>query len=220
MTQIEHQLVAMAQYVPVEIFCFFGAMIEEIVAPIPSPIVMTVTGSIAEAQGHVFSYLFWLALIGAVGKTFGAWVVYMISDKAEDIVIGKLGKFLGVTHKEVESIGKHFSGGWKDDVILFVARALPIMPTAPVSIVAGVIKINMRTYIVSTFLGVYVRNMLYLYLGFAGLSTYQNLLGGLDSLESIMQVLMVGVVIGAVAFAYYKRSKGDFLANFKQKFKL
>lgn len=217
MAQIEQQLIAMAEKVPVEIFCFFGAMIEEIVAPIPSPLVMTVTGSIAEAQGQTFAYLFWLALIGAIGKTFGSWIVYMVSDKAEDVVIGKWGKFLGVGHKEVESIGKHFSGGWKDDVILFVARALPIMPTAPVSIVCGVIKVNMRTYIVSTFFGTYIRNMIYLYLGFAGLSTYQNLLGGLDSLESIVQVLMAGVVLGAVVFAYYRRSKGDFLEQFKRK---
>ena len=137
-------LMGYAQKVPLDLFVFGGAMVEEILAPIPSPLVMTLGGSIALAQKFPWMMLLWLALVGAVGKTLGSWLVYFVSDKAEDLVVGKLGKFLGVTHKEIENIGKYFYGDWRDDLIILLARALPIMPTAPVSIACGVIKVNLR----------------------------------------------------------------------------
>lgn len=193
--------------VPLSLFASLGAFIEEVIAPIPSPLVMTLTGSILGVQqGSVASFL-GLAFIAAIGKTLGSVLVYVISDKAEDVVIGKFGKILGVTHKEIESIGKYFKGGIKDDIILFIARALPIMPTAPVSIVCGVIKLNMRTYITSTFLGTFVRNMIYLYIGYTGLSTYHEIAGGLNGIESVIQILLGVVLLAFVIWAYHRRRK-------------
>jgi len=217
----ETWLTAWAQVVPLEWFVFVGAMIEEIVAPIPSPLVMTLGGSLSAAQNSPLSFLATLALIGAVGKTLGSWLVYFVADKAEDLVVNRWGKFLGVSHKEIESIGKHFNGGWRDDVILFLARAVPIMPTAPVSIGCGVIKINIRTYLTSTFLGTLVRNIFYLWLGYAGLSSAENVLSGLDSIEKLIQVLMAGMGLVLVVFMYYKRSKEkDILTKIKTFFKV
>ena len=68
--------------VPLEIFTFFGAMGEEIIAPIPSPLVMTLAGSIASSQNKTFVFLLWLALLGALGKTIGAYVIYVFFNKA------------------------------------------------------------------------------------------------------------------------------------------
>src|SRR5690606_32340582 len=160
---ILHQL---AGVLPTEIFVAIGAFVEELVAPIPSPLVMTLGGSLAASQGKTLTYLGLLALLGAIGKTVGSWLIYLIADKAEDFVMNKIGKFVGVTHREVEIIGKHLNKGWRDDVILFLLRAVPIMPTAPVSIVCGLIKLNLRTYLTSTFFGTLVRNVFYLYLGY------------------------------------------------------
>jgi membrane protein DedA with SNARE-associated domain len=210
-------LVGYAQEVPLELFIFAGAMIEEILAPIPSPVIMTLGGSIALAQNFPWVMLLWLALLGAIGKTLGSWLVYFVSDKAEDIVVGKFGKFLGVTHKEIESIGKYFYGDWRDDFIIFIARALPIMPTAPVSIACGVIKVNLRSYLVGTFAGTYVRNVMYLWLGFAGLASFESIMAGLDTAESIVQVIMVAVMLVILAVIYKRRSKTDFMTMIKNK---
>jgi membrane protein DedA with SNARE-associated domain len=198
-----------ATKMPLELFVLLGSFIEEVIAPIPSPFIMTLSGSIAKAQDQAIFYLILLSFFGAIGKTLGAWVLYIIADKAEDVIVGKYGKFFGVTHKEIESIGRRFNKGLRDDVFLFLARAIPIIPSAPVSVVCGLIKLNIRTYLLSTFLGTSVRNMLYLYVGYVGLSSYESVLGGLDSVESIVQIVIGVGIVGIIGWAYYKRKKSQ-----------
>jgi membrane protein DedA with SNARE-associated domain len=105
-TRFEEILIASADQVPLEIFAFASSFIEEVLAPIPSPAVMMLTGSIASLQGRPFYNLFILCLLGAVGKLLGAIIVYFIADKVEDIFSWKLAKFFGVTHEDIESFGK------------------------------------------------------------------------------------------------------------------
>ena len=104
LASIEEALKNSANYLPLEISSFLGGLIEEIVAPIPSPFVMAAVGSAAFAQSKGFFSLLVLALVGSLGKTLGAWVIYVIADKLEDVVVGKWGRFLGVSHQEVEGI--------------------------------------------------------------------------------------------------------------------
>lgn len=213
--QLTDQLTVYANLVPLEIFVFLGAAIEEILAPIPSPIVMTIAGSLAVAQGKIWTDLVILALIGAVGKTLGCYILYIASDKLEDIVIGKFGKFFGLSHKEIESLGMHFSGGLRDDIIIFLARAIPIVPTAPVSIVCGAIKIRLRTYLVSTFLGTIIRNMFYLYLGYVGLASYEKVIGQFESLEKIATVTLGLALVGGIAVIWYAKNKDKLFEKLK-----
>jgi len=215
--QIEAWLADLSARIPVELFIFFGAFIEEVIAPIPSPLVLTLAGSIAFSQKHALVFLLWLSLVGTVGKTLGAWLVYFIADKLEDVIVGRFGKFIGVAHKDVEGIGKHFKGGWKDYFILFILRALPVIPSAPLSVVCGIIKINLRTYLVATFLGTYVRNLIFLYIGYAGVATYTSLLGGLESIESVVQILVLVGFVGLIVWAYTQRKKGVSFNWFKNK---
>src|SRR3989338_7127201 len=112
---IEEALKNSANYLPLELSAFLGALVEEIVAPIPSPFVMAAVGSVAFAQSKGLAALVWLSFVGAVGKTVGAWVVYYISDKLEDVVVGKFGRFFGVSHQEIKSVGKHFTRRSKDN---------------------------------------------------------------------------------------------------------
>ncbi len=198
----------MAHVVPLPIFTFGGAFIEEVVAPIPSPLVMTLAGTLAAGDNQPMQMLLWLALIGAVGKTLGSYLVYVIADKAEDIVIGKLGKFVGVSHKEVEQFGSYLNHGKRDDIVLLILRALPIVPTAPVSLVCGLIKINLTTYLRSTFFGTLIRNMFYLYLGYTSLGALESLNGGLDSMESIGYVI-IALLLGLLTLFFFSQRQKD-----------
>ena len=196
-----------AEILPLPWFTFFGALLEEVVAPIPSPLVMTLAGSLAGSSGATWMYLCFIALVGAVGKTLGSYIVYVIADKGEDLVMGKFGKFLGVTSKEVEIIGKHLNKGWQDDVVLFLLRAVPIIPTAPVSLVCGLIKLNLRTYLTSTFFGTLVRNMFYLYLGFTSVNALESLNEGIDSFEKFGYLALLILVAVVMVYIYLQRKK-------------
>lgn len=194
----------LSRIIPLEAYVVVGSILEELIAPIPSPLVMTSAGTLAEAAGKTYAYLIVLALLAAVGKTLGCWIFYVIGDKAEDLVLGKFGKFLGLSHKSVEHIGKHFNGSIKDDLIVFGLRALPLLPSTPLSVLAGVIKLNLRTFIVASFLGNIVRSLFFLYLGYTGISTLSH---GIDSIQSLITVLIGLVIVALVGWAYLNRAK-------------
>jgi len=190
---------------PLPWFTFVGAFVEELIAPIPSPLVMTLAGSLAAAQGSAVMYLGFLALIGSIGKTIGSYLVYVIADKGESFFTGKWGKYLGLSSKDIETIGKQLNHGWRDDIVVFLLRAVPIMPTAPVSIVCGMIKLNLRTYLVSTFLGTLVRNIFYLYLGFTSVGALESLNEGIDSFEKFGYLILLILIAGILLYIYRQR---------------
>ncbi len=202
---VTQSLLVWAQNVPLEIFAFVASFIEEVLAPIPSPVVMTVTGSIAAAQEKAMWYILILSCIAAAGKTVGAVLVYYISAKAEDVLIPHFGKYIGVTHEEVESLGKRLNGGWKDLWVLLFLRALPIMSSMVVSVCCGFVKIPMRVYLVSTFFGTIIRDFFYLYVGYTGIEALHNLVEGFDSVESVIQALVALAIVVFVGWIYWKR---------------
>ena len=214
--ELLHQLSGL---VPLPVFTFVGALVEEIVAPIPSPIVMTLAGSMAASLGSPWIYLGFLALIGAIGKTIGSYVVYLISDKGEDLIMTKFGKYLGITHREVETISKHLNHGWRDEIMIFLLRAVPIMPTAPVSIVCGLIKVSLPTYLSATFFGTLVRNIFYLYLGFTSLGALESLNEGIDSLEKFGYLILLVLIALLFLYIYLQKKKNVGLSFLEKKSK-
>jgi membrane protein DedA with SNARE-associated domain len=207
--QFTNVLTNIANLVPLPLFTFLGALIEEIIAPIPSPIIMTLAGSLASAANQNWIYLLLLALTGSVGKTIGAYVIYYIADKAEDVVIQKFGKFIGINEQDVEKISQKLNSGTRDDIVLFFLRAIPIIPTAPVSVVCGLIKTNLKTYLYTTFLGTIVRNIFYLYLGFTSLSAIDSINSDIDTFEKIGYGVIL-VLVGIIFLYIYKlKNKRD-----------
>jgi membrane protein DedA with SNARE-associated domain len=205
-------LESLAGQVSVTWFTLIGAFIEELIAPIPSPLVMTLAGSISASQQRTLLFLLLLAVIGSVGKTLGSLIIYLVADKAEDFFIDRFGRFLGVSHGDTEGLGKMFSQGRRDDLTIFLLRAIPIMPTAPVSVIAGLIKLDLRTYIVSSFLGTIIRNLIYLYLGYTSLGAIESVTTGFDSLEKFGYLaLAIGMAV-AVIWMYQKRRQGKGLS--------
>src|SRR3989338_9462926 len=214
MEQIINLIKTLANTIPLDVFAFIGSFMEEIIAPIPSPLVMITAGTLAHTQNHTLLYLFWLALAASLGKTIASWLYYVLADKSEDLVLTRFGKYVGVSHKEVESMSRHFNGTWKDDVVLLVLRSLPIMPTSLVSVVCGFIKLNMRTYLQSTFIGYFIRSFIFLYIGYTGMATYGNVSNELVSIESFIKVVSGAGLVLFLVWIFYKRGKGKIHTKF------
>lgn len=213
MSSLITYLEAIAQSIPVEMFSFFGAFIEELIAPIPSPFVMTLAGAVTSAQGYEMSYLLVVSLIGAVGKTIAAWILYVVAMKLEGIIIDKFGKFFGVTHSDIDNLSGKLNKGWKDNLVLFVIRSLPIMPSAPVSVICGLIKINLKTFIIATFFGTFIRNLAFLYIGFQGTESANELAAGINQSETYGKIIFLALVVVGVLWAYKQRGKKPTGAN-------
>ena len=208
-SQISSLLTNLANIMPLPLFTFVGALVEEIIAPIPSPLVMTLAGSLAFANNQYWFYIIFLAITGSIGKTIGAYAIYEIANKAEHLVIHKFGKFIGITEREVEKISKKLNSGQRDDLVLFLLRAIPIIPTAPVSVVCGLIKTNLKTYLYATFLGTLVRNIFYLYLGFTSVSALESLNSDISSFEKLGYGLLLVLILGILFYIYKLKNQQE-----------
>ncbi|HYF29271.1 MAG TPA: VTT domain-containing protein [Candidatus Paceibacterota bacterium] len=202
---INQFLTSLAYVLPLELFVFLGSFIEEIVAPIPSVLITTLAGSLALAAGYGWWGLLWLAVLASFGKSLGCAILYVIADKAEDFLLVRLGPKIGITHAEVERVGKFFTGGIRDYLILIVIRALPLSPSLPISVGAGIIKIPFAMYNIATFIGNLLRSLLFIAVGYTGFSAYQRLLDEAQSLESLIQIALAVLLAGFVLVIYYLR---------------
>lgn len=207
----EHFFRVFSQAVPLEIFVVVGSFVEEVAGPIPSSLVMGLAGSVAAVRAEPIVYLFWLSFIGNFGKVFGSWVYYLIGDKLEDVIVRRFGKYLGVEHAQIEALGKKFTGGWKDSLALFLLRLLPFVPTTPVSIACGVVRMRLSEFLAVTYVANFLKDIGYLLAGYYGLTGFRLFLRHAAALKFHVGILIgLGAGIG-LFLLWYHRKKGIWL---------
>jgi membrane protein DedA with SNARE-associated domain len=187
---------------------FIGVMIEQIIVPLPSPLIVMGAGAIlippASSIPHALLQILWIiCLPGAVASTLGSYIGYSISYYGGKALVTRFQRFLGVDWKQIENLEKRFRGR-KEAVTIFLSRAIPVFPISLVSIFAGLVRITVRTFTVYTFFGSIFRC---LFLGFVGWwvgATFEKIATRLDSMETIVSIcLLIGM--GAVlGYLYYK----------------
>jgi membrane protein DedA with SNARE-associated domain len=212
LSSIEQLVKYWAFHMPLEWFVLIGSFLEEVVSPIPAALIMGTAGSLALMQGDPLWYLLLLALVGNVGKTLGAWLYYVIGDKLEDVLMPTATKWFGVTHQDIQGIGKRFVGHhWKDGGVLFLLRLLPPFPTTPVSLTAGIIKMNIRVFLVATYAGNFFKDLLYLYIGYAGLAKLHTLWRQINEMKIIVDTAVAVALFILLFILYTERGRGKVL---------
>ncbi len=208
---VEHLFRALSHAVPLEVFVLVGSFVEEVISPIPSTLVMGIAGTAAAVRHEPILYLVWLSAFGSIGKILGAWVYYVIGDKLEGVVVRRYGKYFGVSHEQIESIGKRFTGSWKDSVLLFTLRFLPFVPTTPVSIVCGIIRMRLSEFLVLTYIPNFIKDILYLMAAYYGLTALRRFFHHADALQFHANILIAVGALAGFYVLYYHRKKGVWL---------
>ena len=183
-----------------------ATFIEEIIAPIPSALVPIAAGFflvpsdalLAEAMVRV---LFMVALPIAIGVSVGSMIVYGIAYTGGKPVIDRFGSWFGLKWESIERMQRYFSGGRKDEVMLVLLRLLPIIPGVGISGCAGVIRYPFGTFVIATFIGVYIRSILLGLLGWQAGELYQEYFETIDRIEG--QLLIAFLVVLAAGAAWY-----------------
>ena len=190
---------------------FIGVMIEQIIVPIPSPLIIMGAGAILISTElsipNAFLQILWIIVLpGTIASTLGSYIGYMISYYGGKALVVRLQRFLDVDWDEIENLEKRFQGR-KEALSLFLSRAIPVFPISLVSIFAGLLRIPIRPFTFYTFLGSIFRCF---FLGFVGWwigATYEKVATRLDSVETVVSILMLigmGVVLG---YLYFKLRK-------------
>lgn len=207
-TTLEAALLSFAQAMPLPLFALIASFVEEVIAPIPSGAVLLLIGSLAQLQSYSLVALLFLVLLAATGKLIGALIIYIVADRAEDIVMARFSRFFGVTHEDIEKFGARFGKGWKDYVLLTLLRALPILPSAVLSVGAGVLRIPLRVFIVATVVGSIMRDSIFIAIGYGGFAAAALVLTSLSGYESAVQIgVTIGLGLGLAVYLYVRSRK-------------
>jgi membrane protein DedA with SNARE-associated domain len=187
---------------------FIGVMIEQIIVPIPSPMIIMGAGAILILPGlsipDAFLQILWVIVLpGSIASTLGSYIGYMISYYGGKALVVRLQRFLDVDWNQIERLEKRFQGK-KEALSIFLSRAIPVFPISLISIFAGLLRVPIRPFTTYTFLGSIFRCF---FLGFFGWwigATYEKAATRLDSVETVISILMlIGMGI-AFGYLYHK----------------
>lgn len=180
---------------------FTGVIIESVIVPIPSPLIIMGAGVLVVdptlPSGALFiDILLKIVLPGSIASTIGAFLGYGIGFWGGKPFIDRFGKYIGFGWDDVlrgESLIRP-----RQALMIFALRALPIMPLSLISAVAGVLRMPVGPFTLWTFLGSIPRCLILAYLGYFTRDSYRNLAGQINMAESMTSAAIVGVVLAGI----------------------
>lgn len=190
---------------------FFLAILQEVIPPIPSTLV-TVSAGFVLLAGEPFSLLtFWhlfyaVGIPVAAGLTLGSLVIYGIVYWGGRPTVERYGRFVGVSWSDIERLQEHMRGHVTDDVLLFAARAFPLMPSIAINVACGIVRWRIVPFVLHTFFGTIVRAMWSGFIGWQFSALYMRYASVVEGGQNV--VLGVLVILAAV-FLYYRRKRSQ-----------
>jgi len=177
---------------------FIGVIIESVIVPIPSPLIIMGAGFILispelSAREALLPIILLIVLPGSVASSLGAYIGYGIGYLGGRPLVERWKGFLGFGWGEVEAMERRFRAGHINASIFFL-RALPIFPLSVISAAAGLIRLPVKQFSLWTFYGTIPRCLFLGYLGWWVGETYHHIAYGIDRAETVVSGLLLLVV--------------------------
>jgi len=169
-------------------------------APAPSTIVMPFSGFLV-ATGQMN---FWLAVIvGTFANLTGSLLVYFISLKGGRPLLEKYGRYILIGKQDLDKADKWFAK--YGEATVFFSRLFPLIRTA-ISFPAGVAKMNFKKFVVFSFLGSLVWNIVLVFLGIKLQNNWEAVRKIISSFGSVILILFL-LAAGLYAWRHIKKRK-------------
>jgi membrane protein DedA with SNARE-associated domain len=178
---------------------YFGIVLlmlaENVFPPIPSELIMPLSGFIA-AQGRLNFFL--VVLSGTLGSLLGAlfwyWIGRWLGEARMRRWSERHGRWLTLSPSELDDamrFCKHHSRAG-----ILAGRVIPAVRTL-ISIPAGILKIQMSTFVVYTFIGSAIWNIVLTLLGYVLQSQY-------ETVGSLLSPLSNAIGVGLLCWYIYR----------------
>ena len=193
---------------------FLGVLLEEIIAPIPSPLVPTMAGFfLLPACGSlievVWQGILIIALPVTLGVTLGSLAVYSLGYFGGKPMIDKSKKWTGLSWKDVEKIENKLTRGYGDEIVLFILRIVPVIPGVAISGFCGMTRYSLKSFAIVTVLGSFVRALALSILGwYVGekYAVYVEIISGIEKYIFIIVITFAALLLGRL-YITKKRSR-------------
>ncbi len=195
---------------------FLASVIEEIIIPIPSVLIQSGAGLFLLAGTEVsfagfVKLVTMVALPAALGVAIGSLVVYGLVFYGGTPAIKRYGKFFFIRYEKFEKVQQRVAAEPRLFVFLTVLRFVPLFPNVLITAACGLLRVPLRPYLISTFVGIFIRA---LYLGGIGwmtglatstVSVVDTFFGRIGTLVLILAA--VSFISTGIASYVYKRKK-------------
>lgn len=184
---------------------FAGVILESIIVPIPSPLIIMGAGVILIPAGLGWTDAFvpiagLIVLPGAVASTIGALFTFAIAAWGGKLLVDRFHVFLGFEYQDILDFERRLVH--RPGLAIFLLRALPVVPLSLISAAAGVLRIQVPLFLLWTFLGSIPRCLILAYLGYFLHDSYEGMAGRLNRWESVASA---AIVVVAFAVIFYLR---------------
>lgn len=179
---------------------FFAMFIEGIVTPIPSELIMPFAGYLASTG---MFYLPFVILAGTLGATMGSTVAYGIAWIVGRPIVDKYGRYIFLDQKKVDKADAWFKrwGGWG----ILIGHTIPGIRSV-ISFPAGLFKMDVKRFILFTFLGALMWNTV---LASAGYLLGEYYIEFWKAVEGWDIIILGLAVLGLIAYFLWQRKKSS-----------
>ncbi len=188
---------------------FFLMLLEGMLLPVPSEVVMTFSGYLAfygllDPFGSYFSVIL-LLLAGSIGDLIGAWIAYWIGKYGGDPFILRYGKYFFLKSDTIDRTKMWFNR--YGDISVFTTRFLPVLRTF-ISIPAGIATMDFKKFSLYTLTGDIMYNIVLIYLGILFGSNWKVLLKYFTELSYVGAAVFMVVIVYFIFRILKNRNKG------------
>ncbi len=186
-----------------------GGFTEQIIVPIPSPIISMAGGAFLINHDFFSFNTLWdifirVSLPYSIAATIGTSMVFLIAYFGGQPLIDRFGKYIGVSWKLIEKIRTDFQKTIRDEVFILISCSIPVVPVSLISAFCGAFRVKPIKFYLMVFLALLFRSTLLGFIGYQMGEAFIGLAHGLDKIESLLTVVGAGLILG---FLFLKREK-------------
>ncbi|HEY4528591.1 MAG TPA: VTT domain-containing protein [Candidatus Paceibacterota bacterium] len=95
-----------------------------------------------------------------IGSAAGSVPFYILTYYGGKPAVSKFQKFLRLSWSDVEKVSLYFRGSWYDEIIFLLLRCVPVLPSIPLDLAAGFLRMNFVSFFILTLVGSIIRMMI------------------------------------------------------------
>jgi membrane protein DedA with SNARE-associated domain len=181
---------------------FAAALLENLFPPIPSELVFPLIGFSAQTNDLGMAGAIGMAIVGAVGSTVGAIIIYFIALKIGLPTITRIGKrYHLLSESDLKKTETWFVR--HGELAVFLGRMAPGIREL-ISIPAGIAEMNIVRFTFFTFIGSCIWSLFLTLVGFFIGDAWIRFYGNYSQVFDIVGITLILVIIAIVAIRYYK----------------
>jgi len=181
---------------------FAAALLENLFPPIPSELVFPLIGFSAQTNDLGMAGAIGMAIVGAVGSTVGAIIIYFIALKIGLPTITRIGKrYHLLSESDLKKTETWFVR--HGELAVFLGRMAPGIREL-ISIPAGIAEMNIVRFTFFTFIGSCIWSIFLTLVGFFIGDAWIRFYGNYSQVFDIVGITLILVIIAIVTIKYYK----------------